>query len=92
MRINKTIYKYSLKVGDVQAVQMHRDADILSVQLQNGQVVMWALCDPLLERELCTFEIFGTGHTIEYGSHIEREFIGTFQQDGFVGHLFKRIK
>jgi hypothetical protein len=89
----RTIYKYSFEVKDIQRVYLPLEAEILTVQSQQGNPYMWALVDPenkLVER---VFEVFGTGHPIQEDMGTDRKYIGTFQlQDGFlVFHLFERL-
>jgi hypothetical protein len=82
------IYKYELEVTDRQKVMMHKKAELLSVGIQHGKVVLWALIDgdnPIIEREIHTV---GTGHIVNvpYGT----KYVGTYMlEDGyFVGHVF----
>lgn len=42
----KTIYKYPLDVTDRQVIAMPEDAEILTVQVQNGKPMLWAVVDP----------------------------------------------
>lgn len=58
------IYKYTLEVTDEQTFDMPIGAKMLSVQVQNGAVVMWVLVNELAEDEPRTVRIFGTGHPI----------------------------
>lgn len=41
----KTIYKYPLQVTDIQKILMPVYAQILSVQAQNNQLVLWAVVE-----------------------------------------------
>lgn len=53
----KTIYKYTLAMGvEKQLVQIPRSAQILSVKMQNGFPVLWALVET--ENMLVSREIF----------------------------------
>lgn len=82
-----TVYKYQLGVGDLQSVEMPRDAQILTVQVQRGTVCLWALVDPDAALVTRRIRIAGTGHVIE-GAHT---YIGTVQQMGgaLVWHVFE---
>jgi hypothetical protein len=60
----KTIWKYPLHLIDKQTVNMPKGAEILTVQIQNGTITMWALVDPESVKIKRTIEIFGTGHPI----------------------------
>lgn len=89
--MKKTIWKFAMNVDDNCHITMPKDAEILSIQTQNGIPCLWALVNPEAEKEVRNFEMFGTGHNI--ACNIERKFIGTFQIDrlGLVFHLFERI-
>lgn len=91
--MQKTIYKYQLDIEDKQFIVLPKEAEILSVQVQNSIPCLWALVDPKEEHEERTFEIFGTGHPVHYDMGVERKFIGTFQMrsGALVFHLFERV-
>ena len=85
----KRVYKYDIDVLDNFVLELPEDAQILTVQMQYGSPVIWALIDddkPLKERK---FRLAGTGHPIEENV----KYIGTFQlMDGaLVFHLFEVI-
>jgi hypothetical protein len=86
----KRIWKYQLDfLNHYQVIEMPRNAMILSGQIQEEILCVWAMVDPDAEKERRHFEIFMTGRDIvEEG---ERIFIDTFQIDEFVGHLYERI-
>lgn len=85
-----TIWKFQLKTVAVQAVSMPPDAKILSVQDQYGIPCLWAVLDPDAQTVQRCIEIFGTGHEVPTA---ERNYIGTVQDaDGFVWHVFERLK
>lgn len=86
----RAIYKYRISVTDIVNLQMNEGAVPLSVQLQDGIPTLWAMVDldkPIVERK---FRIFGTGNLIP--SDFDGKYIGTFQQDPFVWHLFDLTK
>jgi hypothetical protein len=81
----KQIWKY--KVENV--IEMPIDAEILSVQIQNGQMFnacIWAKVNPENELEKRQFVVIGTGHTFDDS---DMEYIGTYQDGPFVWHLFE---
>lgn len=89
----KTIYKYQLEVIEKQIVELPLGAQILTVQVQNGEPCIWAEVyneNKLVKR---VFEIFGTGHELREGMGVDRKYIGTFQiHDGaLVFHLYERL-
>lgn len=84
----RTIYKYPIKVTDVQEVKMPFGAKIICAQLQNEVVTLWAECETFNSNTSRTIEIFGTGHQID--GQYSRTYVGTVQQGGFVWHVYER--
>lgn len=82
----KSIWKFPIEVTDEQSVKMPVGAQALSVQVQNGQVCLWALVDADAETEERFVQIFGTGHPVSG----EGTFVETFQMQGgtLVFHAF----
>ena len=91
--MERTIWKYPLVITDYQLISIPTYGEILSVQVQNNIPCIWALVDPDGEIELRGFEIYGTGHTIQFDMGVDRKYIGTFitHDDNLVWHLFERI-
>ena len=82
------IYKYTLEVVDQQVVIMSYDAKMLSAQMQNGQLQLWALVDETsTAKKSVTIAIYGTGNPMP---NKPGEYISTFQMaDGkLVFHVF----
>ncbi len=87
--MNFTIWKFPLKIADVQSVEMPRDARILSAQLQDGAVTLWAMVQPAAPRCKRVFWIVGTGHRADHVVVNVFAYISTVQDaNGFVWHLF----
>jgi len=88
--LNKSIWKFQLEVEDIQLVEMPVNAEILTLQVQNGRPCIWALVNPDEEKIKIGIEIYGTGHTIPEAN---RRYIGTFQLKGrLLGyHCFQLI-
>lgn len=84
----RVIWKYPFPVCDTFRQDMPKGSEVLSIQVQDGNPVMWVLCDPLQFNASYMFNIFGTGKTFAKelfaGGHV-----GTFQLNGFVWHVFK---
>lgn len=90
----KKVYKYAIPVEKTFKVEMPKYAEILSVQVQDGQPCFWAEVSPNSEPVERTFEIFGTGQDICYDMGVLRKYIGTFQiteGEFLVFHLYERI-
>lgn len=91
----KTIFKYKLdfnKKGK-DSIELPIDAEILSCELQDDEIRIWVLINPIEEKtEVRFFEIFGTGHEIGCDMGISRKFLKTLLfRNGLVFHLFERI-
>lgn len=80
-----TIWKFSVAPGEF-TLEMPRGAAVLSVQMQAGEPVMWALVDSSRPTEARRFAVYGTGHEISRGTG---DFYGTFQMGPLVFHLFE---
>jgi len=83
----KTIWKFNVGADEF-SVRMPLGSRVLDVQLQDDLVQMWALVDPESEQVTRTFITYGTGHPIANAD--ELTYIGTFQVDRLVFHLFER--
>jgi len=84
-----TIWKFPIKITEVQRVEMPIGAEILSAQMQNGDLCLWALVSPASNKEMRIIEIHGTGNYIVPAN---RKFIGAAQMLGaLVWHVFESI-
>lgn len=85
----KSVYKYPVSSDDYFQLDMPYGAEILSVQVQQGNPYIWALVDKKEDLMVTRkFRLARTGHPI---SETNLSFIGTFQlDDGYlVFHLFE---
>jgi hypothetical protein len=91
--MKKTIWKFQFEVADIFVIEMPKDAEILTIQSQNGNPCMWALVNPEEEKEERHFEMYGTGHDIYYDMGVDRQYIGSFQMlsGDLIFHIFERI-
>ena len=82
----KVIYKYPLEVTDDQFINIPKNFQILTVQVQNGCPCLWVEVDPESPVVYAHIVIIGTGHPIHNDD--EMKYIGTFQLESgsFVGH------
>lgn len=88
-----TIWKYSLNVTDRQSLNMPIGSRLLTVQIQHGQLNLWALVDPKIEdREDRIILKRGTGRPIERHPGL-LVYISTVQDLGgnSVWHFFEEI-
>jgi len=86
----KVIHKFPIEMANAQLISMPLESEILSVDIQNNIICLWALCSygacKMHERKIL---IFGTGsNTSDLDSFVR--FIGTVQLNGFVWHIFER--
>lgn len=81
------IFKYELMLTDKQTVLMPRCADVLSAQVQNGVICVWAFI--MYDGEMIEprpFDIIGTGNPVPEDTG---RFVDTIQMDGYVWHIFE---
>ena len=80
----KTIWKWGL--APVSEVLVPVGSVILDVQLQHSSPVLWALVDTDAPTETRRFRCYGTGHKMPDDPG---RYIGTFQVEGLVFHVFE---
>lgn len=80
-----TIHKQPLLIQEEQEINMPAGSAVLDIQIQNGQLTMWYLCDITRPIVSTTFRIFGTGIPADV-KHFHH--IATVQQPPFVWHVF----
>lgn len=61
-------------------------AHVLTVQKQGDRPMLWASCESDAPREERRFIIAGTGRALP--EHVG-QYVGTWQDDGYVWHLFE---
>jgi hypothetical protein len=85
----RRILKYEIEVADYQELEVPRDSEFLTVQVQKGKVCLWVLTNLFISdsdtekrqiRVITTGQVFEAGHT----------YLGTIQLErgNFVGHVF----
>ena len=86
----KTIWKYQLEITDEQSLMMPEGAKILTAQIQQETLCLWALVDPIIPKQLRKIEIIGTGNPIY---DLERKYISTVQMAAgkLIFHLFEKL-
>ncbi len=84
----KTIWKFELKVQDVQEISMPHEAEMLTVQIQGGIPYLWCLVAPDMHKRVYIIKTIGTGHAVS--DEFDSKYIGTYQlaSGNFVGHVF----
>lgn len=90
--MNKAIFKYRLDKGE-QTIHLPSDHKFLSVQLQNGEDMVWVALDPSAEKDVEAV-VFGvmTGFGVPAGLVDNSTYLGTTvnNEAGFVLHWFLR--
>ena len=81
------IWKFKLKRDESQLVRMPLKSEIMDIQIQNDEFVMWALVDPESEYIEVKINMYGTGFEIDQGT-IKDEYLSTVQVGYFVWHFF----
>lgn len=88
--MERSIYKYQIRHEDEQVVMLPKGAEILSVQIQSGVLVLWAIVFTKNETEPRVIEIYGTGSSFPTIGQFERKYISTVQDNlGLVWHVFE---
>lgn len=59
-----TIFKYPIPIGNHFALELPKDARILTVQIQRDTPQLWAMVDSETEKETRYFRLSGTGHPL----------------------------
>lgn len=80
------ILKYKLELKPEQAIRMPESSEIMDVQIQADNIVMWAMVDETSKPTDAKIRMFGTGYIIP--SDFEGDYIGTVQVGSFVAHYF----
>lgn len=82
------IYKYPLAVTDRQELTMPEGAEILTVQTQGGEPMLWARVNRAAPSSVRTFITHGTGHAVDDEAY---RYVGTYQLHGgeLVFHVFE---
>lgn len=83
-----TIYKYQFEIKDRVSIEMPKEAQILSVQIQHDIPCLWALINPKNQVHKYNYRIFGTGNPFDL---VGAKHISTFQQGIFVWHMFQEV-
>lgn len=84
-----TIWKYAVRLDAPGAfhLQMPVGADVLTVQLQDGAPMLWAMVNPDARTIQRSFRVVGTGWDNE--DFTGCRYVGTWQKDSLVWHLFE---
>lgn len=87
----KKIHKYTLSIIDYQTIDVPPDYEVLTAQIQNGDIQLWILVDPTTpDYTRLKIGIFGTGNPIY---EPVKKYISTVQLDDgkLVFHVFELV-
>jgi hypothetical protein len=90
------IWKFKLDAIDQQEVEMPEGAEILTAQVMDGWICLWAKVDPDKEMVYRQIELIETGERVSRNCNDERKYIATVQvqREHFevnVIHVFESI-
>lgn len=87
-----TIWKFKLPIEDEPTLDMPVGAHVLSVGVQSGDLVLWALVPKThAPTEKRHFFVLGTGNRIPWGDISACPFLGTVQIGPLVWHVFDQL-
>lgn len=88
----KSIFKYPVEMSENFTIEAPEGAQFHCVQLQHGQVQVWARVDTEKSLTVYRFGVHGTGHELNEFTE-SAPYVGTFQLAGgsLVFHLFGGI-
>lgn len=86
-----TIWKYQLEVTDQQEINIPDEAELLTVQIQNGVPCLWAKVNPKNLSTTKQILTFGTGNPFTGGLGLL--YVGTYQlhEGKLVFHVFEQV-
>ena len=85
------IWKYPLEIVEEQSLMMPEGSEILTAQIQQKVLCLWALVYSTRPQQLRKIEIIGTGNYID--ENVKRKYISTVQMaDGkLIFHVFEKL-
>lgn len=84
----KTIWKFPLTAINYQTLEIPKDAEVLTIQAQNGEPCLWARVDSDAAIVKRSIAIHGTGHSLP---DTKGDYLGTYQmaQSALIFHVFE---
>lgn len=87
--MTKKVFKYPL-THNINNIELPAGAQVLTVQIQGNEVMMWALVDPNAPPKSREFQVVGTGQKLTFDRY-PPVYIGTVQMAGMVWHVFEIV-
>jgi hypothetical protein len=81
-----TIWKFQLDLFDEQQIILPVGAKILTAQINQGSICLWAEVEAYAKKENRSIFIVGTGHPLP---NCVTKYIATVQADNFVWHIYE---
>lgn len=81
----KTIWKYPLKIEQLNYISVPKGYESLCVQMQDEVPTLWIKVESSNEPEQVVIETYGTGHPI----FNDGKYLGTYQVSNLVFHVFE---
>jgi len=81
------IYKLSLEIQPSQIILIPEDAEIMDIQMQHGNPVMWFLANPKSKQIEVKINIYETGHSVN-DSECTDVYLATIQYEYSIWHFF----
>lgn len=87
------IFKYKIEIKDEFYIEMSRGSFILDIQIQGNIPFMWVVTNDLGKIIKRKFKTFNTGEDLPFNSfpNDEYEYIGSYQLEGYIFHVFEQI-
>ena len=86
----RSIWKFQFGASNRPALRMPDGAKVLSVQMQDSLITLWAEVDTTAVNEDRFFRVFGTGFDMPREMGHSDVYLGTVQDaDGFVWHVYE---
>ncbi len=82
----RVIYKYELKIDNINTIIMPAEHVILKVAEQDGKLFFWAEVDTSTEEIGKIFMIYGTGQELSHGGY--EYFDSVIMSNGLVWHIY----
>ena len=88
--MHQTIWKYPLQFKETTRLNMPEGARPLTVQMQGAVPTLWAVVDSdNTTLEVRQFHLAGIGHPLRAIDPLHTPYLGTFQAQGLVFHVFE---
>jgi hypothetical protein len=83
-----TIFKYQLRITDLQKIESFEGAKPICVMNQGGVLTMWAEVNTSLPKSTMEIEVHGTGNPQD--STVSAKYVGSAIVEPFVWHVYAR--